>query len=98
MVKQTQTDWTHVSEIRHLQKQSQNFFLLLFKKKLHLCRGIQNGPSKICGRQPLKNSIWFILEYLDPFIHIPKKPFFNPLNPSEGLWAYLMGTDKTSTS
>ena len=25
----------------------------------------KNGPSKICGRQPLKT--WFILEYLDPY-------------------------------
>ena len=27
----------------------------------------KNGPSKICGRQPLKNSTLSILEYLDPF-------------------------------
>ena len=27
----------------------------------------KNGPSKICGRQPLKNFNWSILEYLDPF-------------------------------
>ena len=26
----------------------------------------KNGPSKICGRQPLKNFTWFIIEYLDP--------------------------------
>ena len=26
----------------------------------------KNGPSKICGRRPLKNSTWSILEYLDP--------------------------------
>ena len=25
----------------------------------------KNGPSKICGRQPLKNLTWSILEYLD---------------------------------
>ena len=23
-------------------------------------------PSKICGRQPLRNFTWFILEYLGP--------------------------------
>ena len=23
----------------------------------------KNGPSKICGRQPLKNFTWFIFEY-----------------------------------
>ena len=27
----------------------------------------KNGPSKICGRQPLKNLILSILEYLDPY-------------------------------
>ena len=26
----------------------------------------KNGPSKICGRQPLKKFTWSILEYLDP--------------------------------
>ena len=26
----------------------------------------KNGPSKICGRQPLQNFTWSILEYLDP--------------------------------
>ena len=24
--------------------------------------GIQNGPSKICGRQPLQNFTWSVLE------------------------------------
>ena len=32
-------------------------------------QSIQNGPSKICGRQPLYNFTWSILEYLDPFAH-----------------------------
>ena len=27
----------------------------------------KNGPSKICGRQTLKNFNWSILEYFDPF-------------------------------
>ena len=27
-----------------------------------------NGPSKICGTQPLKNFIWSILEYFIPCI------------------------------
>ena len=26
----------------------------------------KNGPSKICGRQPLKKFTWSILIYLDP--------------------------------
>ena len=28
----------------------------------------KNGPSKICGRQPLKNFTWSILEYFVPHI------------------------------
>ena len=28
-------------------------------------QSIKNGPSNICGRQPLKNFTWSILEYLD---------------------------------
>ena len=35
----------------------------------------KNGPSKTCGRQPLKNFIWFILEY---FAHLS-----DPLNLKE---------------
>ena len=27
----------------------------------------KNGPSKICGRQPLKNFTWFIYEYFVPY-------------------------------
>ena len=27
----------------------------------------KNGPSKICGRQSLKNFTWSILEYFDPY-------------------------------
>ena len=27
----------------------------------------QNGPSKICGRQPLENFTWSILEYFVPY-------------------------------
>ena len=43
----------------------------------------KNGPSKICGRQPLKNLkghgllklsstnfTWSILEYLDPYVNL----------------------------
>ena len=29
----------------------------------------QNGPSQICGRQPLKNFTWSFFEHLDPFVH-----------------------------
>ena len=28
----------------------------------------QNGPSKICGRQPLKNFTWSILECFVPYV------------------------------
>ena len=34
----------------------------------HLGQGIQNEPSEICVRQPLKIFTWSILEYFDPFI------------------------------
>ena len=27
----------------------------------------KNGPSEICGRQPLKNFTWPILEYVVPY-------------------------------
>ena len=27
----------------------------------------KNGPGKICGRQPLKNFPWPVIEYLDSF-------------------------------
>ena len=39
---------------------------------VYLCSGVKwdklfkNGPSKICGRQPLKTFTWFILEYFAP--------------------------------
>ena len=28
----------------------------------------KNRPSKICGRQPLKNFTWSILEYFAPYV------------------------------
>ena len=28
----------------------------------------KNRPSKMCGRQPLKNLTWFILEYFVPYV------------------------------
>ena len=31
-----------------------------------LDKEFKNGPSKTCGRQPLKYSTWSILKYLDP--------------------------------
>ena len=37
----------------------------------------KNGPSKICGRHPLKNFTLSILEYLDPYIS--QKISFLPL-------------------
>ena len=30
----------------------------------------KNGPSKICGRQPLKNFTCFVLEYIDPYLKL----------------------------
>ena len=47
---------------------------------------LKNGPSKICGRQPLKNLkwygllfstnfTWFILEYFFSFLVIPKEKY-----------------------
>ena len=30
-------------------------------------KAFKNGPSKICGREPLKGFTWSILEYLDPY-------------------------------
>ena len=30
----------------------------------------KNGPSKICGRQPLKNFTWSILEYFVPYVTV----------------------------
>ena len=30
----------------------------------------KNGLSKICGRQPLKNFTWSIIEYFVPFVDI----------------------------
>ena len=32
-------------------------------------QGFKNGPSKVCGREPLKNFKWSILAYLD--LNIP---------------------------
>ena len=31
----------------------------------HMGQTFKNGPSKTCGRQPLKNFTWSILEDLD---------------------------------
>ena len=41
----------------------------------------KNGPSKISGRQPLKNFLWSILEYIAPFSNIFRNSrfFFNDL-------------------
>ena len=36
----------------------------------------KNGPSKICGRQPLKNSTWSIFEYLDLYGTVPEDWIF----------------------
>ena len=30
----------------------------------------KNGPGKICGRQPLKNFTWSILEYFAPYLNL----------------------------
>ena len=46
--------------------------ILMFSSTGIWVKVFQNGPSKICGRQPLKsfsctNFTWSILEYLDPY-------------------------------
>ena len=33
----------------------------------------KNGPSEICGGQPLKNFTWSIYEYFLPNLNIPRK-------------------------
>ena len=38
----------------------------LERKNIKWVKVFKNGPSTICGRQPLKNFTWSILEYLDP--------------------------------
>ena len=35
-----------------------------------LVQVFKNGPSKIYGRQPLKNFAWSILQYLDPYVNV----------------------------
>ena len=54
-----------------------NIFLLQSIIQFTMCKSkwkyvwvqvFKNEPSKICGRQPLKNFTSFILEYLDPFM------------------------------
>ena len=50
------------SSKKGLKKRIDNFHLYLRDKVF------KNGPSKICGRQPLKNFTSSIVEYLDPFI------------------------------
>ena len=57
------------------------------KFNLELCiigdNVFKNGPSKICGRQPLKNFTWSILEYFVPYeTHFSQENnLFNPFNP-----------------
>ena len=34
----------------------------------------RNRPSEICGRQPLKNFTWLILEYFEYFVPNIKNP------------------------
>ena len=51
-----------------------NFMLSSARPMMHVgvtiwVKLFKNGPSKICGRQPLKNFTWYILEYLDPYDH-----------------------------
>ena len=50
---------------------------------------IKNEPSKIYGRQPLKNFTWSILEYLDPFVkgHFSFIPFLD-LRTLRESWRY----------
>ena len=58
----------------------------------------KNGPSEICGRQPLRNFTWSILEYFDPnvtlcenFAYVPNEWFLNELNEcSLKIYEYLL--------
>ena len=38
-------------------------------KTTRICdKAFKNGPSKICGRQPLKTFTWSIIEYFAPYV------------------------------
>ena len=37
-------------------------------QKVMWVKVLKNGPSKICGRHPLKNLTWPILEYFTPWV------------------------------
>ena len=54
--------------------------LLMQVQTLHSVKDIcvkvfKNKPSKICGRQSLKNFTWSILEYFEPFLFKILKTF-----------------------
>ena len=55
----------------------------------------KNGPSKICGRQPLKNLTWSILEYFVPF-HPEGKIPSNKCFSSETILLHLLLTSNKS--
>ena len=46
----------------------------------------KDGPSKICGRQPLKNLTWSILEYFDPY----KDIFAKDINDVFQMWLMVV--------
>ena len=42
-------------------------------RKLIWDKVFKNGPSKTCGRQPMKKFTWSILEYFFPYEHYSNK-------------------------
>ena len=50
----------------------------------------KNEPYKNCGRQPLKNFTWSILEYLDPYLHYTQlRSRFKVFNSDNYLFIYI---------
>ena len=50
-------------------QKNKSFFLKYQIARMKWDKVFKNGPSKICGRQPLKNFTWSILEYFVPSHH-----------------------------
>ena len=48
----------------------QSQFRLAYSKNIKWDKVFKNEPSKICGRQPLKNVTWSILEYFVPNVNL----------------------------
>ena len=58
----------------------------------------KNGPSKICGRPPLKNFTWSIFEYLDPYDTNSKNNKFDfPLVTKDHVISLIKNLDASKT-